>query len=505
MTQSTIAIVGSGIAGAALAYHLTRRGHDVVIFEKGPDYPYPHTSQFEERVLYASIALPQYELPPDLKQVTLSGDYAYRVDIDDERGMVVGGSATRWGGVTLRMQPSDFRTRSTYGYGADWPITYADLEPYYCRAEAFLGVAGTDDDNPFAPPRSRPFPLPPFELAADDVALADRLRRHGVALHTTPNARTRTAYDGRPACLNFGTCEFCPIGARYSPQHHLRAAVATGRCDVRPNVSVRRVVVDASGRARALVYQAHDSGRETEHTAQVIVVAGGAIESARLLLLSTSTNHPDGVGNRSGHVGQHLVFHHYYPSVLRLADAMFPGRIGAPTALSLQFVDPETRGRHGGVLLELPSVLAQTDRWSLSTAAAVRGDVAAAQRSRLLGFHCESVSSSGKYVTLSAARDRFGDAFAHVQYDCNDRDYETHRYAGELHTRVAQGLNALDAAFTMPANRFHSAAHHMGTAAWAPSGARVSPTPGAACTGARTCSSSAPPRSPARRAPCTRR
>lgn len=462
MSESTIAIVGSGIAGTALAHHLVHRGHDVVVFEKGPEYPYPHTSQFEEAVLTASPVLRQYELPADLKHATLSGNYAYRPSIEDERAMVVGGSGTHWGAVTLRMQPSDFRTRSTFGYGADWPITYADLEPYYCRAEGFLGVAGTDADNPFAPPRSEPFPLPPFELAHDDVILAERLHQQGIALHTTPNARTRRAYDGRPPCQNFGTCRFCPIGARYSPRHHLGAAIDTGRCTVHSNVSVRRIVVDGSGRARALVYQHNDEQREREHGAKVIVVAGGAIESARLLLLSTDASNPDGVGNHAGHVGQHLVFHHYYPSILRLTEPMFPGRIGAPTAQSLQFVDPSTRGRHGGIKIDFHSELAQMDRWQAISAAEVLADLEAAKRSRLMGLHAESAPSPMKYVTLSTERDRFGDPFAHVQYDCSDFDRETHRFAGELHARFAQGLGAVDAAFTVPADRFHAVAHHMG-------------------------------------------
>jgi choline dehydrogenase-like flavoprotein len=463
MTDSTIAIVGSGIAGTTLAYHLVQRGLDVVVFEKGPEYPYPHADQFEEAVLNASPVLPQYELAGDLKYATLSGDYAWRSNLEGERAMVVGGSGTHWGAVTLRMRPSDFRTRSSFGYGTDWPITYAELEPFYCRAEHFLGVAGTDADNPFAPPRSQPFPLPPFELAYDDVVLAERLQRQGIFLHTTPNARTRHAYDGRPPCQNFGTCRFCPIGARYSPRHHLGAAIATGHCSIRPNVSVRRIVVDASGRARVLVYQHNDEEREREHAARVIVVAGGTLESARILLLSTDAHNPDGVGNRSGQVGQHLVFHHYYPSTLRLTEASFPGRIGAPTAQSLQFVDPSTRGRHGGVKIDFHSQLARRDPWQMIEAEEVMTDIEMAKRSRLLGLHAESAPDPSKYVSLSTERDRFGDPFAHVHYECSDFDRETHRFAGELYSRFARGLGAVDPAFIIQAEEFDAVAHHMGT------------------------------------------
>ncbi len=273
MSQSTVAIVGSGIVGTTMAYLFTNKGYDVDIFEKGPEYPYPHLPQFREQILY-QYKNPAYRLPSDLQNLTLSGDYPGDIDAW-ERAMLVGGSAAHWGAVTIRMTPHDFKTQSRYGYGADWPMTYEELEPYYCDAEQFLGVSGTDADNPFAPRRSRPYPLPPFGLSYDDRVLAGRLRTHGIVLHTAPQARTRLPYDQRPGCQNFGTCEVCPIGVRYSPNHHLARAVATGRCRVHTNTSVRRVVLDKAGRVRVLVYQANDAATEQEHAAKVIIIAAG--------------------------------------------------------------------------------------------------------------------------------------------------------------------------------------------------------------------------------------
>src|SRR4029077_20509055 len=143
---------------------------------------------------------PAYLLPPDLQNLTLSGDYSF--DFERGRAMVVGGTATHWGAGCLRMTPPDFNTQRRYGYGADWPLTYDDLETYYCDAERFLGVSGTDADNPFAPPRTRPYPLPPFELSYDDRVFAEKLRKHGIVLHTFPQARTRLPYEKRPGCMN---------------------------------------------------------------------------------------------------------------------------------------------------------------------------------------------------------------------------------------------------------------------------------------------------------------
>jgi choline dehydrogenase-like flavoprotein len=103
MTESSVAIVGSGIVGTAMAYHLAEQEVDVAIFEKGPDYPYPHGRQFRERILYL-YDNPAYRLPQDLQHLTRSGDY--RPDLNAERVMVVGGSATVWQAITLRMLPA---------------------------------------------------------------------------------------------------------------------------------------------------------------------------------------------------------------------------------------------------------------------------------------------------------------------------------------------------------------------------------------------------------------
>src|SRR5262245_11074511 len=113
MTESTVAIVGSGIVGTTVAYHLANKGYDVGIFEKGPEYPYPHAPQFREKILYL-YNNPSYGLPKDLQNLTCSGDYG--PDLNYERVMVVGGAATVWQAVTLRMHPQDFKTRTLYGY-----------------------------------------------------------------------------------------------------------------------------------------------------------------------------------------------------------------------------------------------------------------------------------------------------------------------------------------------------------------------------------------------------
>lgn len=461
MSESTVAIVGSGIAGTTIAYLLSQKGYDIDIFEKGPEYPYPHLPQFREQILNL-YDNPAYRLPNDLQNLILSGNYPGNPD--EERYLGEGGSATHWAAIAIRIPPHDFKTRSLYGYGEDWPLTYDDLEPYYSDAEHLLGVSGTDADNPFAPRRSRPYPLPPFALSYDDRILAARLRNHNLALHTTPQARTRLAYDERPGCQNFGTCDVCPIGVRYSPTHHLRRAMQTGHCRLHLNTSVRRIVVDRSGRATALVYQPNDSTKEQEHPAKVIIVAAGTIESARLLLLSSSDRHSDGP-KLGGHVGQHLTFHHEWWARLRYKDNFLPGNHGPQTGQSHQFLDPSGRGKHGGIMLVFTSKygIFPMQLWGDATGPEIIDRMKEIRHWRTLYLHAESLHSARKFVALSDKRDRFGDPFAHVHYESSDFDHETYRFARQIFDKVVAATDADHAELGGVDDGYQSAFHHMGT------------------------------------------
>ncbi len=442
--MSRVAIVGSGAVGANLALDLATLGHDVTVFEKGPDYPYPHTEPFLERVRY-NVDDPRWAIGEDLKRIDMTGDY--RTDLTDEVVARVGGAATKWTGLTMRMREVDFKTRSALGYADDWPLTYADVEPWYCAAEERMGVSGTDDDNPWAPPRSRPYPLPPFELTWDDRMLAERLAKVGLHVHTTPQARLRHDYGGRPGCQNYNSCSVCPVGARYSPTFHLQQAVATGRVTVRANVSVRRIVTDASGRARALLVRAHDAARDEEFAADQVVIAAGAFESARLLLLSTDARHPNGLGNASGQVGRNLTFHHIWAGHVHYREKLWAGRLGPWTGQSEQYCNPEGRGRIGGVKVEFPSSPMQKHIDDAAGADTVERALAIAElsrRCRRIAIHAEAIGDDGKYVQLAKTRDRFGDPRIEVHYDLSDFDRHTYDFGRDLFERFAHGSGGTD-------------------------------------------------------------
>lgn len=460
MSSSTVAVVGSGIAGASIAYTLAQRGYDVVVFEKGPEYPYPHSQQFVEQIHYL-YDNPKFHSPADIERITVSGSYPY--SLNDERKVMVGGTATHWNAVTPRIHPEDFRTKTLHGLGEDWPLEYEDLEEYYCKAEALLGVSGTDSDNPFAPWRSKSYPLGQFDLSHDDQILAERLNNNGIVLHTTPQARTRRPYEGRPGCRNHGTCRYCPIGVRYSPNYHLQLAERTGRCTILSNTSVRRIEVDKTGTAHSLIFQQNDAESSDVHDAKVIIVATGAFETPRLLLLSANDRYPDGLGNNSGHLGQHLTFHPLYHGGLHFKRPLHHNSVGPFTGLCDQFLRPSDRYKHGGFKIFFSSLWGRlTWPGGPDTTEEILEVGRDAAYWRPITFHCDSLDSPQKYVTLGEEKDRFGDPFAHVHYDPAEYDYSTYESAKIVLAQFAEAAVADDMNFSQ-VDRYAQGNHHMGS------------------------------------------
>jgi choline dehydrogenase-like flavoprotein len=208
----------------------------------------------------------------------------------------VGGGGTHADGKVPRFMPDDFRLHSVLGPQpdadvADWPLGYDDLEPYYAEAERSVGVAGTDGANPFAGPRSGPYPMPsgaPMFGATLSSAAAERLGYHP---YPAPTAANSVPYDGRPACNNCGFCAYfgCPIHAKGDPVAMLRRAMASGRAELHAETFVSRVRTEGS-RATGVDLVGPD-GVTRFMAAHHVFVAAGAIETPRLLLLS-ALDHP---------------------------------------------------------------------------------------------------------------------------------------------------------------------------------------------------------------------
>jgi glucose dehydrogenase len=239
--------------------------------------------------------------------------------------------------------------------GEDWPLAYDELEPYYGEAEAELGVAGSED-NPFAGPRSGRYPLPAFPVGYDERFVVEAASNVGIRFHSLPQARTSEAYRGRPACATFSACRARPIRARYSGDIHIEHAESTGHVTVVPGANVIRLETDPTGREVRRAIVATEDGREQAIAASAFIIAAHAVESARLLLLSASSQHPAGLANSSGLVGRGFMEHRSLHRVAKLPFSLHPFRKGFQTIISQQFHADAARGDEAAFLLSSEAV-----------------------------------------------------------------------------------------------------------------------------------------------------
>lgn len=341
-----VCIIGAGIAGALVAYRLGRAGAKVVILEAGPRHKVDERFSYMQR--YVAQENPWRTDNPQRDLYTNGGEVQYPVN--QFRVKAVGGTTLHWGGMTPRLHESDFEMRSRYGIADDWPITYAELQPYYAEAETELGVAG-EDDNPFGPPRSGPYPLPGFPASYHENKLRQACKGLGIQFHTLPQARTSVSYRGRPACQTFSTCHVCPIRAKYSADLHIELAEATGNVTVVPLANVLRLELDRQRRVDRAIYATPDKV-EHQATARVFVLAAHAVESARLLLLSKSAAFPDGLANSTGMVGKCFMEHLSYIRMGLVDGLLFPYLHGFETIQSEQFYDEPSRDHRAAFVLQ---------------------------------------------------------------------------------------------------------------------------------------------------------
>jgi len=263
----------------------------------------------------------------------------------------VGGTTWHWLGTALRLVPGDFHIRSRYGVGVDWPLDYAELEPWYAAAEKALGVAG-DSTQDLGGPRSSPFPLPAIPPTYLDRQLAAAAARVGLRVQSTPQARNSAPYDGRPACCGSASCiPICPIGAKYDAAVHAAAAVAAG-ARLEQRAVVFAVEVDASERVSAVRFRRPDRS-DGRATARVFVLAAHAIETPKILLMSRSEKRPGGVANSSDQVGRNLMDHPVQLSWALARQPLFPYRGPLATSGIEELRDGEWRRERGAFRVEI--------------------------------------------------------------------------------------------------------------------------------------------------------
>jgi choline dehydrogenase-like flavoprotein len=305
-------IVGSGAAGGVLAKELSSNGFRVVVLEQGP---YLSESDFtHDEIKNSNLHLLTNN--PKLQPTTFRKTPQEKARIQQSvmYGRCVGGSSVHFTANFWRFHEIDFVERSKVGEipgtgFVDWPIRYADLEPYYTKVEWEIGVSGLAGASPFDPPRSKPYPMPPLPVKGSGVLFERASRKLGYHPFPAPMAILSEPRPGRSACVNCGFCFGfgCEVGAKSTALSTvLRMAEKTGRCEIRPNCYARKVATDKSGTATGVVYFDAKKNEHLQRAKAVVVCANGA-ETPRLLLLSASNQFPDGLANSSGLVGKYLM------------------------------------------------------------------------------------------------------------------------------------------------------------------------------------------------------
>lgn len=320
MTDCDVCVIGSGAGGGPVALHLAQQGRSVQVLEKGPWFSEADFFKDELACCRRSVYTPRLADEQHVIESPVAAGWdavpTAESGWDFWNGNCVGGASNFMSGFFLRLKPIDFRLRSEFGAieganVADWPIDYAELEPYYARVEREVGVSGALRPHPFAEPRSTAdFPFPP---TAEHV-LASRIDTAcgelGLHPFPTPRAILSQPQGQRRGCEYSGYCGSygCASGAKGSSRAALLdRALATGHCRIIAGAKARRLHSDRRGRVRSVEY-VDAQGRSRRITAQIFVVACQAIESCRLLLASPGPKHPHGLGNSRGRVGRNLLF-----------------------------------------------------------------------------------------------------------------------------------------------------------------------------------------------------
>jgi choline dehydrogenase-like flavoprotein len=317
-----VVVIGSGAGGGVVANELAQAGLSVVVFERGKKYSladYNHSelkSQYSFPPAYGPAVRPNPRTFRYTDRETARLVYAGFDGVYGKTAAAVGGATLAYGAAAWRYQREDFRMKSTYGAVPgtsleDWPITYDDLEPYYERAEYEIGVSGLAGADPFAAPRKKSYPVRPLPINPQGEILRDAGLRLGWHPFPPPFAILTEPYRNRFPCVQCRWClaHSCEVGAKSGTQGSmLPLALKTGRCELRAESFVTRILTDAKGRPCGVQY--YDAAKQGhEQYADLIVVSCSASESARLLLNSADKFHEHGLANSSRQVGRNINDH----------------------------------------------------------------------------------------------------------------------------------------------------------------------------------------------------
>ncbi len=450
--DSVVVIVGSGAGGGTLGNELAQKGIKVVLLEAGK-HESIDTFQNDEWGSFLQISW--------LDKRTTSGDWRVARDFSGLPAWIcktVGGTTTHWAGASLRFQEHEFKAKTTYGeiQGAsllDWPVTLAELEPYYAKAEDKMGVTRTNG-IPGLPGNNN------FKVLYTG---AKRLGYQRVSTgHMAINSQPRA---DRPSCQQIGFCfQGCKSSAKWSTLYtEIPAAIATGKLELRPQSQVLQIQHGPDGKVTGVLYADKDGNHQVQK-ARIVAVAGNSIESPRLLLNSASAKFPDGLANSSGQVGKNYM-RHLTGSVYAAFEKpvhMFRGTTMAGIVQDEVENNP-SRGFVGGYELEtlslgLPFMAAFLDpgAWGRSFTRKME------QYPNMAGLWIvgEDMPQERNGVTLSKTeKDQFGLPVPNVNFDEHPNDIAMRSHAFRQGTALYQAAGATDVYETPP----YPSTHNLGT------------------------------------------
>jgi choline dehydrogenase-like flavoprotein len=296
--SADVVIVGAGPSGSVVAHTLAEHGFSVICLEQG-DWVNPADLPGDK---------PEFELlirGPWSWETDVRGrgdDYPLALDSDAPLMMLgaVGGSSVIYGAHWMRLTPSDFRVRTLDGVADDWPISYADIAPYYDRVDQFIGVAGLGGDPALA---EQDFPMPPHPIGAGGLRMARAMNELNWHWWPGTQAIPTSAFKNMGQCVRWGVCERgCPAGAKASFDLAYWPHATQAGAQLITGARVSRITVDGTGRADGVLWVDRD-GADHRVRSNAVVLAANGVGTPRLLLMS------DDLANSSGLVGRNLMIH----------------------------------------------------------------------------------------------------------------------------------------------------------------------------------------------------
>lgn len=452
--ESVVVIIGSGAGGGTLGNSLAQKGIDTVILEAGKRFE-PEEHIDDEWPAFNQLAW--------LDMRTASGTWRIAKDFPNLpawHSKCVGGSPVHWAGCCPRFLEYEFQARTTYGEipGAtllDWPIGLDDLAPYYEKAEANIGVAGTNG-------------MPAHSPNNNAKVLFEGARRMGYTRYSTGHyGHNSVPYDGRPATIQDGFCfEGNKSRAKWSPLvSDLPKGEKTGHLEVRPQSMALRIELNGSGRVTGVLYADADGNTQLQK-ARVVCVAGNSIETPRLLLNSASPQHPDGLANSSGQVGRNYM-RHMSDTCWGVFDKpvhFYRGNTMAGIIEDEAYNDPDRRGFVGGFYMETihlgPAFMASfvnPHSWGRDFTELMD----AYENFAGMWLVGEDMPSATNRVTLNPdVKDQYDLPIPDVHFDDHKNDIDMRDYAAEKARTLYRAVGAVKTVRTPP----FPASHNMGTA-----------------------------------------